>query len=184
MSNTNTLFPGPHLLGCFVLSLWFPVVVVAQSPAPTPGGQLVKVEYDAGKNFTQISLNPIVLASRKLEELRLGAISGYPGKTRSKPKEIILIILSLSHTDENRYEVARRLTAVADGQRFDWGETRRTKQAQNGLFIEMMVANVPMDDFLFVSKAKVVRIKIGLTEVELSSSQIDILRLTASYFTE
>ena len=170
-------------LGCFVLSL-FAVVSVAQSSVPTPTGQLVKVEYDANKNFTQISLNPIVLASRKLEELRLGALSGYPGKTPSKPKEIILIVLSLSHTDENRYEVARKLTAVADGQRFDWGETRHTKQAENGLFIEMMMANVPMDDFLAVSKAKAVRIKIGLTEVELSSPQINILRLTASYFTE
>jgi len=48
----------------------------------------------------------------------------------------------------------------------------------------MMMANVPMDDFLAVSKAKAVRIKIGLTEVELSSPQINILRLTASYFTE
>src|SRR5436190_12583623 len=108
-------------LECFVLSL-FVGVSVCQSPAPTPNGQLVKVEYDASKNFTQISLNPIVLASRKLEELRLGAISGYPGKTRSKPKEIALIILSLSHTDENRYEAAQRLTALADGQRFNWGE--------------------------------------------------------------
>ena len=171
------------MLGCFVLSL-LAVVSVAQSPAPTPNGQLVKVEYDASKNFTQISLNPIVLASRKLEELRLGAISGYPGKTRSKPNEITLIVLSLSRTDENRYEVTRRLTAVADGQRFDWGETRHTKQAQNGLFVEMMMANVPTDDFLAVSKAKAVRIKIGLTEVELSSSQINILRLMASYFTE
>jgi hypothetical protein len=41
-----------------------------------------------------------------------------------------------------------------------------------------------MDDFLAVSKAKTVKIKIGLAEVELSPEQINILRLTASYFTE
>jgi hypothetical protein len=168
--------------GCFVLSMV--AVAFAQSPAPTPNRQLVKVEYDATKDLTQISLDPFVLASRKLEELRLGAISGYPGKTRSKPKEITLIVLSLSRTDESRYGVTRKLSAVADGQRFEWGETRHAKEAQNGLFIEVMTANVPMDDFLAVSKAKAVKIKIGLTEVELSSAQINILRLTASYITD
>jgi hypothetical protein len=170
-------------LECFVLSL-FAVLAVAQTPTPTPNEQLVKVEYDASKNFTQISLNPIVLASRKLEELRLAATSGYSGKTRSKPTEITLIFFSLSHTDEDRYGATHKLSAVADGHRFDWGETTHAKQASNGLFIEVMMANVPTDDFLAVSKAKAVRIKIGFAEVELSSAQINILRLTASYFTE
>ena len=106
-------------LECFVLSL-FAVAAVAQSPTPTPPKeQLVKVEYDASKNFTQISLNPIVLASRRMEELRLAATSGYPGKTRSKPTEITLILFSLSHTDENNYGATHKLSAVADGHRFD-----------------------------------------------------------------
>jgi hypothetical protein len=103
------------------------VVSVAQTPTPTPNEQLVKVEYDASKNFTQISLNPIVLASRKLEELRLAATSGYPGKTRTKPTEITLIIFSLSHTDENRYGATHKLSAVADGHRFDWERNKPRK---------------------------------------------------------
>jgi hypothetical protein len=186
MSNTNAPLLVPHGLWGFALSLlFFTVVGVSQSPPPTPTvGQPVKVEYDSSKNLTRVSMNPFVLASRKMEELRLGAIAAYPGKTRSKPNEIILIFLSLSHTDENRYDAARKLTVFADGQRLDLGETQRSKQAQNGLFIETMMARVPMDDFLLVSNAKQVKLRLGLTEIELSEPQIKILRLTASYLTE
>jgi hypothetical protein len=168
--------------GCFVLLL-LAVVSVAQTPTPTPNEQLIKVEYDASKNFTQISLNPIVLASRRMEELRLAATSGYPGKTRTKPTEITLILFSLSHTVENRYGA---LTNCCCRRRSPLliGEKQATQNRANGLFIEVMMANVPMDDFLAVSKSKTVKIKIGLAEVELSPEQINILRLTASYFTE
>lgn len=75
-----------------------------------------------------VTLNPIILASRKLEELRIGAISGYPGKVKSKPKEVAPIFLSVSKTDENRYDVARKLLVTADERKFDWGETQRTNK--------------------------------------------------------
>lgn len=170
---------------CLCLLLTFHTILATQSPTPTPtSGQLIKVEYDSGKNVAQVSLNPIVLASRKMEELRLGAVAGYPGRVKSRPTEIILILLSLSRTDDNRYDGACKLTVVADGKRLDWGQTQRTKQTQGGVFIEMMTAKISMDDFLLVSKAKQVKLRLGLTEVELSASQIDVLRLTASYLTE
>jgi hypothetical protein len=147
-------------------------------------GQLIKTEYDAKKDFTQLTLNPIILASRKFEELRPGAVTGYPGKVKSKPKSIALFFLSLSKTDENRYESARKVIVVADERRFDWGETQRSKQAQNGLFIETMTIAAPIDDFLFVTGAKQVKLKLGLTEVELTTDQMKLLRLLASYIVE
>jgi hypothetical protein len=146
--------------------------------------QLIKTEYDGSKDLTQITLNPIILASKKLEELRLGAVTGYPGKVKSKPKEIALIFLSLSKTDENRYEASRKLSVVADERHFNWGEVQRTKQAQGGLFLETMTTTIPMDDFLFVASAKQVRIKLGLTEVELGAAQLSALKLMASYVSE
>lgn len=187
MSNIKAVPLTRYALWCFALSLLVPVAILSASQSPTPvppAGQLVRVEYDSNKNLTQVSMNPFILASRKLEELRLGAVAGYPGKIRSKPNEIVLIFLSLSHTDENRYDAARKLTVFADGQRLDWGETQHSKQSQNGLFIETMMARVPMDDFLLVSKARQVKLKLGLTEVELSEPQIKILRVIASYLTE
>jgi hypothetical protein len=146
--------------------------------------QLIKTEYDEKKDFTQLTLNPIILASRKLEELRLGAVTGYPGKVKSKPKDIALVFLSLSKTEENRYESARKLIIVADERRFDWGEMKRSKQAQNGLFMETMTTTVPIDDFLFVTGAKHVKVRVGLTEVDLTTDQLSVLRLLASYIVE
>ena len=169
-----------YLLIIFLLSQSF----ACQSLIAQQSVQLVKTEYDANKNFTQITLNPIILASKKLEELRLGALTGYPSKVKSKPKEIALFFFSLSKTDENRYETARKLSVVADGRRFDWGETQRSKQAQNGLFIETMTASVPIDDFLFITKAKQVKLRLGLTEVELAAEQMRVLQLLASYIVE
>jgi len=157
------------------------VVICLPSALAQVSGQLVKTEYDTNKDVTQITLNPIILASRKLEELRLGAVTGYPGKVKSKPKEVALVFLSLSKTDESRYELARKLVVVADERKFDWGETQRSKQAQNGLFMETMTATIPVDDFIFVSNAKQVKIKLGLTAVELTTAQISALRVMASY---
>ena len=167
---------------CVVFLLWYfacSLTVLAQDT-----GQLIKAQYDANKNITQVTLNPIVLASRKFEELRLGAITGYPGKVKSTPKEIVLIFFSLSKNDENRYESARKLTVMADGRRFDCGETQRSKQTQDGLFIETMTIAIPFDHFLFFSNAKQVKVKLGLTELELSNTQITALKLLASYVVE
>jgi hypothetical protein len=187
MTSHGTQREGPRFGALSQLFSVANIILLALYATTTCGqtsNQLVKVEYDSGKDITQVNLNPIVLASRKFEELRLGAVAGYPGKVKSKPSEIVLILMSLSHTDENRYESARKLSVVADERKFDFGETQRAKQAQNDLFIEMMIAKVSMNDFLFVSKAKQVKLKLGLTEVELSSSQINALKLFASYLTE
>ena len=159
-------------------------VVIYQTLNAQQTVQLVKTEYDANKNFTQITLNPIILASKKLEELRLGALTGYPGKIKSKPSEIALVFFSLSKTDENRYETTHRLIVVADDRRFDWGEAQRSKQQQNGLFIETMTASVPFHDFLFIARAKQVKLRLGLTEVGLADAQLSVLRMLASYVVE
>jgi hypothetical protein len=144
----------------------------------------VKTEYDATKNITQITLNPMILVSRKFEELRLGATTSYNGKTRVRPKEIALIFFSLSATNADRYETARKLTITVEDQPFPLGETQRSKQTQNGVFIESMVTVVPTDFFLRISQAKEVTMKLGTTEVKLTSEQISILRVAASYMTQ
>src|ERR1700752_702372 len=171
---------------CLIALLTFIAMnqVTPVSMAQETKQQQVKVEYDATKDQTLISLNPFVLASRKFEELRLGGITGYPGKVKTKPKEVILIFLSLSSSDSNKYETARKLTVTADGQKFLVGEASHGKQSQNNLFIETMTASMQMEDFLRVCKAKQVTMKLGLTEVELTPEHIATLRLAASYMVE
>ena len=177
---SRNIFKSIILLACLVLAQ----SIGSQASLAQESAQLIKTEYDASKDLTQITLNPIILASKKFEELRLGAVTGYPGKVKSKPKEIALVFLSLSKTDENRYEASRKLSVIADEQHFNWGEAQGTKQAQSGLFLETMTASVPIDDFLFITKAKQVKLRLGLTEVELGAEQMSALRLLASYIVE
>ncbi len=175
---------GPSLVAISFLTL-LPFVSFSSSARrqeTTP--ERVKVAYDEQKDLTQITLNPIILVSRKYEELRLGATTSYKGRVRVKPKEVALIFISLSASDVDKYESARKLKVVADGQQFALGETQRSKQAQQGLFIESMVAVVPSDIFFRICWAKEVRIKLGLTEVKLSTDQVTMLRAAASYMTQ
>ena len=167
-------------LSSFLAFVSFPSPGRAQDTRP----QKVTMEYDEQKDITQITLNPIILASRKYEELRLGATASYKGKVRVQPKEVSLIFVSLSAADVDKYESARKLRVLADGQQFALGETQRAKQAQNGLFIESMVAIIPLDIFLRICWAKEVRMKLGLTEVKLSTEHITMLRAAASYMTQ
>lgn len=178
----NTNF---QLMLAFIVLLLVTAPTSGQTPSPTPAsGQLVKLEYDSAKDITQISLNPIVLATSKLEELRLGAITGYKGKVKTTPPDLILLFLSLTKTDEDKYASARKLAITADGQRFELGETSHTKQSQSGIFLETMAINVKMNDFVQISNARQVKIKLGITEVDLTPEQIKVLRFTASYLTE
>ena len=154
------------------------------SQAQQSQGELIKVVYDQQKDVTQVTLNPFILVSRKFEELRLGAVTGYQGKVKTKPKEVALIFMSITTSDVNKFETARKLIASVDGERMVFGPAQRSKQAQNGLFVESLMIAVPTDDFLRICRAKAVTLKLGFTEVELSPAQITILRAAASYMTE
>lgn len=160
------------------------VTFSASGYAQANKGELVKTEYDPKKNVTQITFNPITIASRKLEELRLGAVTGYPGKEKTRPKEIVLVFLALSPTEMNKYESARKLTVIADGERIALGETQRTSQAQGGLYIESLMITIPTDLFVRIVWSKELILKLGFTVVELSPAHITTLRAAASYMTE
>jgi len=177
-----------HYVGLFIAIVLVVVVngriATAQQSSPDAKGQLVNVHYDERQDITNITLNPFVLVSRKQEELRMGAVTAYKGKTKIYPKETALLFLSLSSADSNKYESARKLTLIIDGQRFPLGETSRTKQTQNGLFIDTMMLKIPTDLFVRLSRAKAASIKLGFTEVPLVAAHFNILRVAASYITE
>ena len=183
--NRGIAFPvkSPQLLTAICL-----LFACSSSPslvwAQESKGKLIKVEYDSTKDITQITLNPFPLASRKFEELRLGAVAGYPGKVRVKPKEVALIFISLSTSDASKYQAARKLTVTLDGDKLTLGEAQYSKQSQGGLFMETMPITIPMDVFLRMSGSNTVSIKLGFTEVKLTTEQIEILRIAASYMTE
>lgn len=47
-----------------------------------------------------------------------------------------------------------------------------------------MTIAIPADDFIFVSNAKQVKVKLGLTVVDLTPIHINALRIMASYLNE
>ncbi len=144
----------------------------------------MRIDYDAQKDQTRISLNPMVLISRKHEELRLGAVTGYPGKVKVAPREVVLVFVSLSGAEVDKYEASRKLTVIIGEQRLPMGEAKHSKQSEGNLFIEKMTISIPMELFLRMGRAKAVTLKLGFTEVPLTAAQLTILRAAGSYMTE
>jgi len=175
---------APLFAGLILLSLFTSFSFASPLRGQATSAESVKVEYNEQKDITTIVLDPIILVSRKYEQLRLGAMASYKGRTRVQPKEVSLLFVSLSATDEDKYESARKVTVVADDQRLNLGEAQRSKQAHNGLFIESMAIVIPSDIFLRICWAKELTIKLGFTEVRLSADQITRLRSAASYMTQ
>ncbi|CAN5792709.1 hypothetical protein BH18ACI4_BH18ACI4_08280 [soil metagenome] len=168
--------------------LFIPPLIIFSMSAPssqaqTPEGQVspIKVEYDEKSDTTRVTLNPIILVSRRHEELRLGAFSSHQGKARATPKEVGLVFLSLTTEATNKYESARQLTIIADEERLRCGETRRATQTEKGLFVESLMTVVPFETFVKVARAKEVTVKLGVTEVTLKPEQVLMLRAAASY---
>lgn len=114
----------------------------------------------------------------------MGAVTAYKGKAKIYPKDIALVFMSLSSADTNKYESARRLTMLIDEERVALGEPSRSKQTQNGIFIEMMMLQIPTDVFVRLSRAKTASIKLGFTETPLTLDHFKILRIAVSYMTE
>ncbi len=141
----------------------------------------VRVEYDRQNDLTKITLNPIVLASRKQEELQLGAFASYKGQQAGAPKEVTLLFISLSASGVNKYESAHKVTVWADEQRFPLGEAGWSKQAQGTVSIELLAAIVPYDTFSRIAHAKEVHIRLGETEIRLATNHITALRAAEGY---
>ncbi|CAN5761538.1 hypothetical protein BH20ACI3_BH20ACI3_25160 [soil metagenome] len=165
----------PPLIMCFISAL--------ASPGQTPEGQVspIRVEYDEKSDTRRVTLNPIILVSRRHEELRLGAFSSHQGKVPLTPKEVALVFLSLTTAATNKYESARQLTITADENRFGCGETQRTTQTEKGLFMETLMTVVPFETFVKIAQAKEVKLKLGITEVKLEPEHVLMLRAAASY---
>jgi hypothetical protein len=152
-------------------------------PRQTPESQAspVRAEYDEKSDTMRVTLNPIILVSRRHEELRLGVFSSHQGKAPAMPKEVALVFISLTASAANKYESARALTIIADGERFRWGETQRTTQTRDGLFMESLMTVVPFETFVKVAGAKEVTVKLGITEVKLKPAQVKMLQAAATY---
>jgi len=159
-------------------------IFVAAAQTSDNRAKPVIVEYDEKSDTTKVTLNPIILVSRKQEELRLGAVASYRGKAQAQPTEVALVFLSLSAAGDNKYEFARKLTISADTQRFTCGEAQRSTQSQNGLFVESLVSVVSFDTFLKIVRSENVAMKLGITEIKLKSEQLMMLRAAASYMGE
>jgi hypothetical protein len=143
-------------------------------------------QYDKEKNETKVELKRMIvspLMNPREHVLNLTAYYVYPGKTPSKPQEVVLGIISLSYNRERKFQDARELTAELDGKQISLGTLELIDS--RGLathYKEVMGLYVPFDTFFHLvdNKKETLQMRIGTVAFELKRDHLEALRDLAS----
>jgi hypothetical protein len=140
----------------------------------------VKSEYDKFKDVTIVSLPPFFVIKPRPKGLQFGMMSGYKGNAPVTPKSILWIFFSPSPTESQTYAISHGVIVLADGERFNLGDTTHKLTYNEGFFIEAMLLDVPFKTLVKISKAKSVEIQIGSTDFAASPQLLMAMREFAS----
>ena len=190
----------------WLLSICF-LVGLAQDKAPVKESKVkltkIKTVYDKAKDETLMVLMPMMVsvipgtidasfpaegATMRLPsaELRMTAYFSFPGKTLITPKQIVLGFQSLTQ-DKTKFAQERELTVTADGSQLNFGEMTITdRRIDSGIqlrdttfYRETLELPVAYEDFLRITKAAKVSVRLGKTNFDLQSGQLQSLRALA-----
>ena len=166
-------------------------LVFRPSAAAFACGKVI-VTYDAQKNESQVQLRPLIIEGvfqTAPGETRLGenalpnddhgvaltSLYSYPGRTPSKPQEIIIVVESESAS--LAYEDDRRLSLNIDGTALDLGIPERGVARTNmGLTREDLSVRVSCDQFLKFVGAKKAKLSLGPRTFALTQCHMEALR--------
>ena len=151
----------------------------------------VLTKYDASKNETSVYIYPYVQIYKSgpnfltAETLTMTAGFSYAGKdSASKPISVELGFISTVKTlwrfaDERE----RKLTIIADDERFELGTLNRIKvrtvsmiNQQDRRYLEDLAMFIPFETFQKMAEAKKVVVKVGSYEIKLRKEHLEILR--------
>lgn len=166
-------------------------LVVRPSAEAFACGKLI-LTYDAQKNESQVQLRPLIIEGvfqTAPGETRMGenalpnddhgvaltSLYSYPGRTPSKPQEIIILVESESANPA--HEDDRRLSLNIDGTALDLGIPERGVVRTNmGLSREDLSVRVSCDQFLKLVGAKKAKLSLGPRTFNLTPCHMEALR--------
>jgi hypothetical protein len=146
----------------------------------------IDTTYDQAKDETLVRLDRMWISEERLDpttlenNLMMTVFYTYPGKVPSVPRSVVIAFLSIGRGAV--YSKDRHLTFYADKERFDLGTMdlieRQVLGYQN--IREILSLPITYEMFAKIVNAKKVRIELGPTSWNLSESQLEALRDTAS----
>jgi hypothetical protein len=163
---------------------------LAQTNLPPKGkykhDKKIEASYDKFKDETTISLKSLrPLPIIHPVTLYIVPTFRFPGKTVSLPDHVSLWFYSTSK--DWQFLDYRQLLVVADGERFDFGETARVQSnvdanryTRHVNVSETLGVMIPLNSFLKIINSKSVEIRLGQIEFKLAPDHLEALRDFAS----
>jgi hypothetical protein len=179
-------------MACVVLLL--SVTFVAAQEDATPKKRKfyhdkdIATEYDKDKNETKVELrrSPVRVSNFPGEPvLNFTAYFVYPGKTPSKPQDVVIGFVSESRRKEKKFADARELMADIGGKMESFG-TAELVDSRNLTYSlkEVLGIYIPYEKFLHIvnvdEKKDTLKMSIGNIRFELDKKQLEALRDLAS----
>jgi len=124
----------------------------------------VETVFDEGKNLRTTKLGPVRLAgdSERYHNLDFTLIAEYPGNTKQKPEQISFDLVSV--VKARRLNTDLYVVFVIDGREVHFGSNRSAirNPVPGRLWIgERMTFSIPYDDFVKMTSAQKLAIKMG-----------------------
>lgn len=146
----------------------------------------IVTEYNKDKDETKVELKQVKITGAKVNDehlLNLTAYYIYPGKTPSKPAEVVLGFVSASYNRERKFQDYRELKATIDGKQ----ETLGTMELIDSRLVskyykEVLGIFLPWDVFerLIEGKRDSLEMSIGNVRFALEKLHLEALRDLAS----
>lgn len=146
----------------------------------------IVTEYNKDRNETKVELKQINVTFAKLRsehQLNLTAYFIYPGKTPSKPTELVLGFISASYDRERKFQDFREFKASIDGKQESLGTFELIDSRFSAkVFKEVLGIFLPWDVFVRLTENKkdTMEMSIGNVRFQLDKIHLEALRDLAS----
>ena len=146
----------------------------------------IVTQYDKAKDETKVELKRMTVRTimePRAHTLHLTVYYTYPGKTPSKPKEVVVGFVSASNNRDRKFQDNRNLTAELDGKAVKFGPFELIEsRMMPTYFKEVLGLYVPFDDFFHIvdNNRETLTMSLGNVRFELTRENMNALRDLAS----
>ncbi len=143
-------------------------------------------QYDKAKDETKVELKRMAVRpvmEPRAHVLYMTAYYIYPGKTPSKPKEVVIGFVSNSNNRDRKFQESSDLTANLDGKEIKFGPFELIDaRSMPGFFKEVLGFFAPFDDFFHLvdNNKDALSMSLGKVRFDLTRDNLEALRDLAS----